>query len=137
MQQGRYSRRDSSRNKHRNLVENLKNSFRKIRERQEVHSVKGCPVLNHLIDRCLAYSSERIRSSFGDTSRQDTFLYTTEQRRIKLKAILEGINRRNTSNTHQFPVWHLDKVVASLNSTRDNPILRLVQNNICILSQSS
>ena len=39
------------------------------------------------------------------------------------KAMLNGVNRRSPSNTHQFPGWDLGKVISFLNTTRDNSVL--------------
>ena len=51
-----------------------------------------------------------------------------------IKAMISGGNRRNPSNTHQFPGWDLDKVISFLNSSRDNSILFLTPKTLFVVA---
>ena len=85
---------------------------------------------NELIDRGLAYSTLRgYRAALGPVLTGYFPNYNLAEDKY-IKAMLEGVNRRNPSQTHHFPGWDLDKVISFLNTTRDDSILLMIQKTL-------
>ena len=89
---------------------------------------------NHLIDRGLSYNTLKgYRAALGPilTGYFPDYRLTED---TNIKALLEGVNRKQPSNTHQFPGWDLDKVISFLNTSRDNSMLHLVQKTLFLVA---
>ena len=102
---------DSSMNKYGNLFENFKEFIYKEYGKDNKFPLLGVVMyFNHLIDRGLAYSTMKgYRAALGPIL-TEYFPEYCLAKDAHFKAVLEGVNRRNPSNTHQFPGWDPDKV---------------------------
>ena len=89
---------------------------------------------NHLINKGLSYSTLKgYRAALGPILKGYFPQYNLAEDQY-IKAMLEGVNRRKPSSTHQFPGWDLDKVVSFLNTTRDNSLSFLVQKTLFLVA---
>ena len=89
---------------------------------------------NLLIDKGLSYSTLKgYRAALGSALKGYFPLYNLAEDNY-IKAMIDGVNRRRPSNSHQFPGWDLDKVISFLNSTKDNSISLLVQKTLFLVA---
>ena len=122
------SLRDSSMNKYQNLFNNFKGFIHKKYGRNKKFPLVAVLLyFNYLIGKGLSYNTLKVyRAALGPVLSGYFPNYCLAEDRF-IKSMLNGVNRRRPSNTHQFPGWDLDKVISFLNTTRDSLVLLLVQ----------
>ena len=129
------SLRDSSMNKYQNLFNNFKCFIHKKYGRNCKFPLLAVMLyFNYLIDKGLSYNTLKgYRAALGPVLSGYFPNYCLAED-MYIKAMLNGVNRRRPSNTHQFPGWDLDKVISFLNTTRDNSVLLLVQKTLFLVA---
>ncbi|XP_064105254.1 uncharacterized protein LOC135214787 [Macrobrachium nipponense] len=127
--------RDSSMAKYQNLFSSFKEFIHnKYGSNNKFPLLSVLLYFNELIDKGLAYNTLKgYRAALGPVLKGYFPNYCLAEDKY-IKAMLDGVNRRRPSNSHQFPGWDLDKVVSFLNTTRDDSMLLMIQKTLFLVA---